>query len=149
MPTPDFMEQIGLVYIISEEGRRGATIEDFNSGKAAIGTGAYKFKSTGRRATALVLTRNDGYWGEKPAFENVTIKFITNDAARVAALRSGTVDLIDPVPPGDVKTCQGIPTSSSSRSPRPALIYLAPRQRTATRALRHRATTASRSTTIR
>ena len=54
----------------------------------------------------ITLIRNDKFWGKKPAFDNVTIKFIANDAARVAALRSGSVDLIDAVPPGDVKTLE-------------------------------------------
>ena len=58
----------------------------------------------GCRATTSRSCETNAYWGKKPAFENVTIKFIANDAARVAALRSGSVDLIDAVPPGDVKT---------------------------------------------
>src|SRR5690606_27838024 len=62
--------------------------------------GPYKFVSW-TPGDQLVLTRNDDYWGPKPAFDKVTIRFITNDAARVAALLSGSVDLIDLVPPAD------------------------------------------------
>lgn len=73
----------------------------------------------------IELVRNDAYWGPKPAFENVTVKFIANDAARVAALRSGAVDLIDAVPPGDVKTLSGIKTLRLASIASARLVYLA------------------------
>ena len=94
---------MGLVYIVQKKLAEGKTIEAFNDRSAAIGTGPYKVKEwvPGDHVT---LVRNEPIWGKKPAFDNVTIKFIANDAARVAALRSGSVDLIDAVPPGDVKT---------------------------------------------
>lgn len=123
-PTPDFIEQIGFVYIVEKKVAEGASIEDFNSGKAAIGTGAYKFKSW-TPGDNLVLTRNDGFWGKKQDFDNVTIKFISNDASRVAALRSGAVDLIDAVPPGDVKTLQGISGLKVFSTASARIIYLA------------------------
>ena len=123
-PTPDFMEQIGFVYILEKKVAQGATIEDYNSGKAAIGTGAYKFKSWSP-GDNLTLTKNDGFWGKKQDFDNVTIKFISNDASRVAALRSGSVDLIDAVPPLDVKTIQGISGLKVFSIASARLIYLA------------------------
>ncbi len=123
-PTPDFMEQIGFVYILEKKAAEGATIEDYNSGKAAIGTGAYKFKSWSPGDT-LTLTKNDAYWGNSQDFENVTIKFISNDASRVAALRSGSVDLIDAVPPRDVKTLEGIPGLKVFSIASSRMIYLA------------------------
>ncbi|WP_117194444.1 ABC transporter substrate-binding protein [Rhizobium terrae] len=123
-PTPDFMEQIGFVYIVEKKVAEGAKIEDFNSGKAAIGTGAYKFKSW-TPGDNLQLARNDAFWGKKQDFDNVTIKFISNDASRVAALRSGAVDLIDAVPPGDVKTIQGISGLKVFSTASSRLIYLA------------------------
>ncbi|TKV70570.1 ABC transporter substrate-binding protein [Rhizobium sp. AU243] len=100
-PTPNFLEQICFVFIVSEKAATGATTQDFNSGKAAIGTGPYKFKEwvPGDR---LVMTANTEYWGVKPKFETVNVKFISNAAARVAALLSGAVDLIDQVPSADL-----------------------------------------------
>ena len=50
----------------------------------------------------MVLERNDDYFGAKPDWAHVTYKPITNDAARVAALLSGDVDLIGNVPGNDV-----------------------------------------------
>ena len=43
-PTPEFIEQIGLVYIVQKKLAEGKTIEAFNDRSAAIGTGAYKVK---------------------------------------------------------------------------------------------------------
>ncbi|HBF28639.1 ABC transporter substrate-binding protein [Rhizobium sp.] len=123
-PTPDFIEQVGLVYIVEKKVAEHATIEDFNSGKATIGTGAYKLQ-TWTPGDKLVLLPNDKFWGKKPAFEHVTIKFISNGAARVAALRSGAVDLIDAVPPGDVKTISGIKGLKVFSIASARLVYLA------------------------
>jgi peptide/nickel transport system substrate-binding protein len=36
------------------------------------------------------LKANPNYWGQKPAFENVTIKFVTDAASRVAEIESGS-----------------------------------------------------------
>ena len=123
-PTPDFIEQIGFVYVVEKKVAENASNEDFNSGKAVIGTGAYKFKSW-TPGDNLVLARNDSFWGAKQDFDNVTVKFISNDASRVAALRSGAVDLIDAVPPGDVKTLSGISGLKLFSIPSARLVYIA------------------------
>ncbi|MBO1077269.1 ABC transporter substrate-binding protein [Roseomonas sp. 1311] len=90
---PAFMAALPMV------GRRngeGASTSDYNSGKAAVGTGPYRLVSytPGDRA---VFTRNDQYWGGKPHWERVTVRLIANDATRLAALKAGDVDLIDQV----------------------------------------------------
>src|SRR5690606_12316354 len=100
-PNPALMEQIGRVFMVSKKVAENASLEDFNSGKAAIGTGPYKFVQW-RPAESLKLTAFEGYWGKKPDFENVEFRFIANDAARTAALLSGSVDIIDSVSPSDV-----------------------------------------------
>jgi peptide/nickel transport system substrate-binding protein len=123
-PTPDFIEQIGFVYIVEKAVAQNASLDDFNSGKAAIGTGPYKFVEW-VPSDHLTLERNDHYWGTEPDFKDVTIKFISNDAARVAALRSGSVDLIDAVPPNDIKTLEGVKGIQIYGTPSARLIYLA------------------------
>ena len=99
-PTPQFMELLGYVFIVSKTAAEGASIEDFNSGKAAMGTGPYKFVSW-TPGDRYELVRNENYWGEAPEFEHVTYRLISNSAARIAALLAGDVDLIDNVAPGD------------------------------------------------
>ena len=122
-PTPQFMELAGMVYIVSKAAAEGASIEAFNSGEAAIGTGPYKFVSW-TPGDHYALARNETYWGEAPDFENVTYRLMSNSAARVAALLAGDVDLIDSVPPGDVavlEASEGIQVHSAASG---RIIYL-------------------------
>ena len=93
--------KLGNVAVVSKKAVQGKTTADFNSGKCAIGTGPYRFVEY-MPGDRYVLTRNENYWGKKPAYEKVTFKIITNSAARVAALLGGDVDLIDYVPPTEV-----------------------------------------------
>ena len=68
----------------------------------ANGTGPFKLKSR-EPGTRTVLTRNAQYWGSIDG--NVTeVQFtpIGNDATRVAALISGQIDMMQPVPIQDV-----------------------------------------------
>ncbi len=127
-PDPTFMQNVGGVFIISKKVSETATTADFNSGKAAIGTGPYKFVSW-TPGDRLQLVRNDAYWGAKPEWEKVTVRYISNDPARVAALLSGAVDVIDQVPPTDIPTLQkdnrvGVFNAASVR-----LIYMVLNQR--------------------
>jgi peptide/nickel transport system substrate-binding protein len=91
-----------MIFIVSKKAAEGATTADFVSGKACIGTGPYKFAEY-RQGERLVLVRFDDYWGEKPYFDKVTFRIIPDDAARVAALLAGDVDMIDFPPPTQVK----------------------------------------------
>jgi peptide/nickel transport system substrate-binding protein len=53
-----------------------------------IGTGPYMVDSFERNAFVR-LKANANYWGGKPAFDTVTIKFVTDAASRVAEVESG------------------------------------------------------------
>lgn len=55
---------------------------------APIGTGPYMVDKFERNAFVL-LKANPNYWGGKPDFETVTIKFVTDAASRVAEIESG------------------------------------------------------------
>jgi peptide/nickel transport system substrate-binding protein len=74
--------------------------EDFNNGKNAIGTGAYRITAF-RPGDRAELVRNDAFWGPKPYWQTVTYRFIPNDGARTAALLAGDVDFIEAVPTTD------------------------------------------------
>ncbi|MCC7417941.1 MAG: ABC transporter substrate-binding protein, partial [Acidobacteria bacterium] len=102
-PLPGLIEQIGRIFIVSAKAAAGLASADFNTGKGLVGTGPYRFVEYlhGQR---LVLRRNDAYWGRKPDFEQVTLRFIPKEAARVAALLAGDVDLIEQVPPNQLKS---------------------------------------------
>lgn len=104
-PNPALMEQIGRVYIVSKKAAENASIADFNSGKAAIGTGPYQFVAW-KPAEFLKVKTYPGYWGKKPDYDSVEYRFIANDASRTAALLSNSVDLIDSVAPNTVERLQ-------------------------------------------
>ncbi|MEK6244816.1 MAG: ABC transporter substrate-binding protein [Pseudomonadota bacterium] len=100
-PHPLLPNDLVAVRIIPKKVAETAKTEDFNSGKAMIGTGPYKFAEyvAGDR---VVLVANDKYWGPQPAFAKVRYKMITNSAARVAALLAGDVQMIEAVPTADI-----------------------------------------------
>ena len=100
-PYPLAPNDLSTIYIVSKKAATGASTEDFNTGKATVGSGRYKFVkySSGDR---IELVRNDNYWGEKSPWEKVTFKIIKNESARVAALLSGDVEAIEQPPTADL-----------------------------------------------
>ena len=92
---------LASVYIIPKPIAEKAATEDFNSGKAAIGTGPYKFAEYVPNQR-VVMKANYGYWGGEEPWDKITWKILTNSAARVAALLSGDVQLIETVPTSDI-----------------------------------------------
>jgi peptide/nickel transport system substrate-binding protein len=100
-PDPILLNELQNVWIVSRKNGAGATTSDYNSGKAAIGTGPYRLAEW-VPGDHITLARFDGYHGTKPDWEKVTYRAITNDAARTAALLSGDVDLIAAVPGNDL-----------------------------------------------
>ncbi len=100
-PYPLLPLDMTNVRIIDKETAENATTEDFNSLRAAAGTGPYRAVAH-RNGDRIEFERWDGYWGERAAFQRVNYRMVTNDAARTAALLAGDVDLIDQVPTSDV-----------------------------------------------
>lgn len=58
-----------------------------------IGAGPYRVEEW-RSGDQLTLSAFEDYWGGAPSIENVVFRVITEEASRVAALRSGDVDLV-------------------------------------------------------
>lgn len=103
-PYPLMLNDLSAVFIVSKKATQGVASEEFAQGKGAIGTGPFRFGSF-RRGDRVELLRNDAYWGERPAWDKVTFRFVSSDPSRLAALLAGDVDAIDNVPTADyVKT---------------------------------------------
>jgi len=100
-PFPLAPEYLSAIGIVSRRHGEGASTSDYNTGKAAIGTGPFRFV-TWSRGDKVVLARNETWWGGHPAWDNVTIRYIKNPVSRLAALLAGDVDLIDQVSVQDV-----------------------------------------------
>jgi peptide/nickel transport system substrate-binding protein len=93
---------LNSVFIVSKKAATGARPEDFDSGKAMIGTGPYRFARFAR-GDRVELARNDRYWGGPSAWDKVSFRIIPTDGARLAALLSGDLDLIEQVPTADLQ----------------------------------------------
>jgi peptide/nickel transport system substrate-binding protein len=114
-PTASLPQDLGRLLVVPSETPLDATPADFNNGKFAIGTGPFKLASFTPRAD-MVLEPYAGYWGPKSGFSKVTITEITNDSARVAALLSKRVDLINGLPAADVARVKATPGMSAIES---------------------------------
>lgn len=89
------------IFIVSKKAAQNATTDDFNSGRALVGTGPFRFAAFAR-GDRVDMVRNDQYWGDKPAWDKVSMRIITASASRLAALLAGDVDLIETVPTADL-----------------------------------------------
>ena len=65
--------------------------------KQPIGSGPYQVEEF-VQGSFMRLKAFNKYWGPKPAFKNVTIKFVTDPSARVAEIESGKSDITLGVP---------------------------------------------------
>lgn len=100
-PHPNLLTELASVAIISRHAGEGAATEDYNSGRAAIGTGPYRLVSN-RTGQEQVVERNPNWYGGAEPWQRVTYRLIANDGARSAALLAGDVDVIDQVASTDL-----------------------------------------------
>jgi peptide/nickel transport system substrate-binding protein len=98
-PAPTLPAMLTSFGIVSARAAADAAQSDWNGGRAAIGTGPYRWTRFTPGAE-VVLDRAATYWGNAEPWSRVTFRFVSNDSARVAGLLAGDLDLIDTVPPG-------------------------------------------------
>ena len=122
-PYPLMPNDVSQVFIVSRKHGQGAKTPDYNSGKASIGTGPYKFVeyTPGNR---IVVQRNDEYWGQKPIWQRVVFRGIKSNPSRVAALLAGDVDMIEQVPAVDMARLKKEPKVSIAQVVSNRIIYL-------------------------
>jgi peptide/nickel transport system substrate-binding protein len=92
-----------------------------------IGTGPFRFVSW-QRSAEFVMGRNENYWGPPAKVDQVIYKTIKEDAARIAALEAGQVDLISTIPPHEVERLKSNPRLALQRVEglRPIFLVLSP-----------------------
>ncbi|WP_281979155.1 ABC transporter substrate-binding protein [Pseudorhizobium flavum] len=100
-PTPLLPNNLSRIAILPAE-METTTTEEMNAGKGVVGTGPFKFVSWSPDDN-VVLSRNDAYWGDKAQWDKVTFRVFKNSSARVAAILSGDVDMIESIPTADTK----------------------------------------------
>ncbi len=84
--------------------------------KAPIGSGPYQIEEFSQ-GSFVRLKAFDGYWGPKPAFKSVTIKFVTDPSARVAEIETGKSDITLGVPFEEFDRLKKLPTLSGVSAP--------------------------------
>lgn len=83
---------------------------------APIGTGPYMVEKFERNAFVR-LKANANYWGTKPAFETVTIKFVTDAASRVAEVESGNAHVTLEMPYEEYDRLKGAAGMAGTEAP--------------------------------
>ncbi|NOL49737.1 ABC transporter substrate-binding protein [Pelistega europaea] len=111
VPNPDLPLNLASVPIVHKATTEKATSEDFNSGKALIGTGPYVLESY-TPGKGFVAKANPNYWGDKVLWDSVDYRYTANAAARTAALLAGDVDVIDKVSVSDLPSLEKNPKVS-------------------------------------
>jgi peptide/nickel transport system substrate-binding protein len=127
VPDPLLPNSMSRIRIISAK-NKDAPSADFNSGKAAIGTGPFTLVSY-VPGNKVVLKRNESYWGEKSPFEQVELQVISDEAARLAALLSGDFDLIEEMPYNGIKQVESSSKFDIVRGVSSRLVYIAMNQK--------------------
>jgi peptide/nickel transport system substrate-binding protein len=132
-PFPILPDVISLVYVMSKkwcednkaekpvDRRKG--IENTASFRAN-GTGPYRLKER-QPTTRTTFVRNGTYWGKVEGnVDEVIFTPIGNDATRVAAMLSGEIDMMEPVPLQDVDRLKGNPNIVVMQGPELRTIFL-------------------------
>lgn len=111
-PFPILPQALTVVYMMSKkwcETNQATTPVDRRKGIEnaasfrANGTGPYRLRER-QPGVRTVFTRNGNYWGKiEGNVSELVFTPIGNDSTRVAALLSGQVDVIDPVPVQDME----------------------------------------------
>ena len=132
-PFPILPDVISLVFVMSKkwcednkaekpvDRRKG--IENAASFRAN-GTGPYRVKER-QPSAKTVLVRNFNYWEKiEGNVDEVVFTPIGNDASRVAAMLSGEVDVMEPVPLQDVDRLKSNPNLKVMQGPELRTIFL-------------------------
>jgi peptide/nickel transport system substrate-binding protein len=122
-PYPLMANDMSTIMIVSARAAKGARTEDFNAGKAAVGTGALKFVRW-QKGDRIELARNESYWAPKAPWDRVTLRIITSDPTRVASLLAGEVRAIENVPTADLARIAKDPNLSVYRVVSHRIMYL-------------------------
>ena len=94
-PWPDFMTfygtpATGAAWIVPKKYVEKVGDEGFR--RAPVGAGPYRLVSF-KPGVELVLEAYEGYWRKAPAIKTLVFKVIPDDATRLAALKTGEVDV--------------------------------------------------------
>ncbi len=95
-PYPFVPVDMARIFIVPKSLGEGIRTADFNANRAPGFSGPWMLE-TWRPGEVMELVPNPHWWGEGSPWTRVTVRTISNDTARTAALLSGAVQAIDEV----------------------------------------------------
>ena len=122
-PNPTLPGQFTNIFIIPA--RLAREPAEAAGTRVAVGTGPYRLTSF-RYGEGMTLRRNETYWGDKPAYADVTVRVISNDASREAALLASDIDLMENLPPDDVAKLGANPATAVFSRAADRVVFLLP-----------------------
>ncbi|WP_284988307.1 ABC transporter substrate-binding protein [Arthrobacter sp. efr-133-TYG-120] len=94
--VPQRLSSPQLSILAASAYKPGGVVSPINAG-----TGPYVLASADGTSSAT-LNRFADYWGEKAASSGVDVQYVPDGTARAAALRTGTADVVEAIPVGQV-----------------------------------------------
>ena len=92
-PSTPFLHNMAMLYSAPMASPTALKKYNNNLMQNPCGTGPYKFVAWDR-GQQVIVTRNEDYWGEKAAVQNIIFRTMPETSARVVALNNGEVDII-------------------------------------------------------
>ncbi len=133
VPFPILPESISQLYIMSKKWcEENNAVKPVDRRKGIENTASFKGNGTGpfrlrerQVSVKTVFTRNPTYWGQiEGNAAEVVYTPISNDATRVAALLSGQVDVMEPVPVQDIARVNSSSAARVLQGPELRTIFL-------------------------
>ncbi|MGZ9721721.1 ABC transporter substrate-binding protein [Rhizobium miluonense] len=106
---------------------------DFGNGwmkTGFAGSGPFKLREW-RANEAVVLERNDNYYGEKTKLNRVIYRFMKESSAQRLALENGDIDIARNLSPTDLTAIEKNPKLASTSAPKGTIYYMSLNQKNA------------------
>ncbi|HEY7689882.1 MAG TPA: ABC transporter substrate-binding protein [Dongiaceae bacterium] len=120
---PTLPVEINEISIINRRFEQ-ASVEDFNSLAAMVGTGPYRILSA-QRDSYVRLERFDGYWAGRPEWQSVMFSVIPDELQLAEQVASGHIDVVDDLHPRAQARLLNLPDVQMIRSAPSGFYHLA------------------------
>jgi ABC-type transport system substrate-binding protein len=124
-PAPAFFLAILAVFAFGIPSPAALEAHGADFGRRPVGTGAFRFVDWRTGSREIRLERNDGWWGGKPALQEVVFQVAPDATARSLRLEAGDADLIDNLAPETIERLEGAAGVVVVERPGLNLAYLA------------------------
>jgi len=124
-PDPAFLAKAAFTpFGIQSEEHLNATGGGGEILERPVGTAPWVLEKWSR-GDSIIMRRFEDYWGEKPKFGTLVIRWSDSGAGRLVELRAGTVDQITNISPDDFESVQNDSELTFIPVTNPNILYLA------------------------